>query len=217
MMKRIVLLFIVIIASSLSASIWSQEVKRLSLDEVISLAEEQSPNALIAKHRFRASYWQFRTFVAEYRPSLVLSGSTPDYSTAYNRVWNSALNQWEYQATNVLQNLASLALTQNIGLTGGTISLNSDLTLENDLEDDSRRYITSPVSIRLTQPLFRYNALRWQKKIEPLKYEEAKKTYLSNVEDVHLMAVQYFFNLALAQINREIAQTNMMNADTLFQ
>jgi len=217
MMKKIVLLFIVIIASSLSASLWSQEVKRLTLDEVINLAEEQSPNALIAKHRFRASYWQFRTFVAEYRPSLVLSGSTPDYSTAYNRVWNSALNQWEYQATNVLQNLASLALTQNIGITGGTISLNSDLTLENDLEDDSRRYITSPVSIRLTQPLFRYNALKWQKKIEPLKYEEAKKTYLSNVEDVHLMAVQYFFNLALAQINREIAQTNMMNADTLFQ
>ena len=31
------------------------------------------------------------------------------------------------------------------------------------------------------------------------------------------MAVQYFFNLALAQINREIAQTNMMNADTLYQ
>ena len=113
--------------------------------------------------------------------------------------------------------LVPLALTQNIGLTGGTISLDSDLTLKNDLEENSRRYITSPVSVRLTQPLFRYNALRWQKKIEPLRYEEAKRTYLSNVEDVHLMAVQYFFNLALAQINREIAQTNMMNADTLYQ
>src|SRR5665648_1129113 len=135
-MKRIVLLFILIIATSLSATLRSQDVKRLSLNEVISLAEEQSPNALIAKHRFRASYWQYRTFVAEYRPSLTLSGSIPDYSTAYSRVWNSELGQWEYQASNVLQNLASLALTQNIGFTGGTISLNSDLTLENNLEDD---------------------------------------------------------------------------------
>ncbi|HUW92408.1 MAG TPA: TolC family protein [Bacteroidales bacterium] len=216
-MKRVILFFIVIIAASLPVNLMAQEVKRLSLDNVVTLAEEQSPNALIAKHRFRASYWQYRTFVAEYRPSLTLSGTTPDYSTAYSRVWNSGLNQWDYQATNVLQNLASLALTQNIGLTGGSISLNSDLTLENNLADDTRRYITSPVSVRLTQPLFRYNALRWQKKIEPLKFEEAKRTYLSNVEDVHLMAVQYFFNLALAQINREIAQTNMMNADTLYQ
>ncbi len=216
-MKRFFLFFIIIATVSLTANLRAQEVKRLTLDNVVSIAEEQSPNALIAKHRFRASYWQYRTFVAEYRPSLTLSGTTPDYNTAYTRVWNSVLSQWDYYATNVLQNLASLALTQNIGLTGGTISLNSDLTLENNLEDDQRRYITSPISIRLTQPLFRYNALRWQKKIEPLRYEEAKKTYLSNVEDVHLMAVQYFFNLALAQINREIAETNMMNADTLYQ
>lgn len=216
-MKRLLLFSIVILAVSLTASLRAQEVKRLTLDNVVSLAEEQSPNALIAKHRFRASYWQYRTFKAEYRPSLTLSGTTPDYSTAYSRVWNSTTSQWDYWATNVLQNLASLALTQNIGLTGGTISLNSDLTLEDNLETDKRRYITSPLSVRLTQPLFRYNALRWQKKIEPLRYEEAKRTYLSNVEDVHLMAVQYFFNLALAQINREIAQTNMMNADTLYQ
>jgi len=216
-MKRFLLFSIFIIAVSLTASLRAQEVKRLTLDNVVTLAEEQSPNALIAKHRFRASYWQYRTFKAEYRPSLTLSGTTPDYSTAYSRVWNSTTSQWDYWATNVLQNLASLALTQNIGLTGGTISLNSDLTLEDNLETDKRRYITSPLSVRLTQPLFRYNALRWQKKIEPLRYEEAKRTYLSNVEDVHLMAVQYFFNLALAQINREIAQTNMMNADTLYQ
>ncbi|MCK7532914.1 MAG: hypothetical protein MZV63_18685 [Marinilabiliales bacterium] len=37
------------------------------------------------------------------------------------------------------------------------------------------KYITSPLNIRLTQPLFRYNELRWQKKIEPLKYEEAAR------------------------------------------
>jgi outer membrane protein TolC len=69
----------------------------------------------------------------------------------------------------------------------------------------------------LSQPLFRYNELKWQKKIEPLKYEEARKTYLQEVENVRIMAVQSFFSLALAQINREIAETNMQNADTLYQ
>ena len=195
----------------------AQEIKKLTFDEVIKLSEEQSPNALIAKHRFRAAYWQYRTFVAQYRPSLTLSGSTPDYSTAYTRVWNSELSQWVYESSNVLQDLASLSLSQNIGLTGGSISLNSDLTLENDFGNDSRKYITSPISIRLIQPVFRYNALRWEKKTEPLKYEASKRTYQANIENVHQQAVMSFFSLALAQINKQIAEMNYSNADTLYR
>lgn len=217
-MKRIkILTVIVLLASLFTLPLKSQEIKRLTLDEVVSLAAEQSPNALIAKHRFRASYWQYRTFIAEYRPALTLTGNLPDYSTAYSRVWNSVAQQWEYASTNVLQTTGNLSLAQNIGLTGGSISLFSDLTYEKNYETDGERYITSPLNIRLTQPLFRYNELRWQKKIEPLKYEEARKNYLQEVESVHMMAVQNFFSLALAQINREIAETNMQNADTLYR
>jgi outer membrane protein TolC len=196
---------------------YAQELKRLTLDDVLKLAEEQSPNALMAKNRFRASYWQYRTFKAEYRPSLTLTGTTPYYSTAFERVWNSQDSKWDYKSTNVLRNLGSLALSQNIGLTGGTISLNSDLTLENDFERNSRNYITVPVSIGLTQPLFRYNSLRWQKKTEPLKYSAAKQTYLSNIEAVHTQAVMNFFSLALAQSNKQIAEMNFANADTLYK
>jgi len=217
-MQRIRILSIAfLIASLFSTNLRSQETRQLTLDEVIRLAEEQSPYALIAKHRFRASYWQYRTFVAEYRPALTLTGQLPDYSTAYSRVWNSVTEQYDYASTNILQTSGSMALAQNIGLTGGSISLVSDLTFERDFERNANKYITAPLNIRLTQPLFRFNELKWQKKIEPLKYEEARKTYLSDVENVHMMAVQYFFNLALAQINMEIAETNMQNADTLYQ
>ncbi len=193
----------------------AQEVKKLTFDEVIRLAETQSPQALMAKHRFKSSYWSYRTFVAQYRPSLTLTGTTPDYSTAYNRVY--VAGQWEYVPTNMLQNLGSLSLSQNIGLTGGSISLQSDLTLQNDLQANKRKYVTTPVSIRLSQPIFRYNSLRWQKKTEPLKYEVAKKTFLSNIEAVHQSAVQQFFSLALAQINVKIAEMNYLNADTLWR
>ena len=195
----------------------AQEVRKLTFEDVIRIAEEQSPNALMAKHRFRASYWQYRTFKAEYRPSLTLIGTTPNYSTAYDRVWNSQTGQYEYESTNIMRNIGSLALTQNIGFTGGTISVNSDLTLENDFENNTHKYITAPLSIGLTQPLFRYNELRWQKKTEPLKYETAKKTFLSNIESVHSQAVMNFFSLALAQINKQIAEMNYSNADTLYR
>jgi outer membrane protein TolC len=216
-MNKTVLYSLIIVFLLLSGKNQAQEVKKLTLDEVIRLSEEQSPNAFMAKHRFRASYWAYRTFVAQYRPSLTLTGTSPDYSTAYDKVWNSVANAYDYRATNTLSNLGSLSLSQNIGLTGGVISLNSDLTLFNDFENNSRKYISSPVSIGLNQPLFRYNALRWQRKTEPLKYEAAKKTFLSNIEQVHQQAVNYFFSLALAQINKQIAEMNFSNSDTLWQ
>ncbi len=215
-MKRLITPIICILFF-INPRVGGQEVKRLTLDEVIKLSETQSTSALAAMHRFRSSYWQYRTFVAEYRPSLTLTGTAPFYSTAFERVWNSNLDRWDYKSTNVLRNIGALSLSQNIGLTGGTISLESDLTLENDFEKDRRNFITVPLSIGLTQPLFRYNSLKWQKKIEPLRYEAAKKTFLSNMEGVHRSAVQNFFALALAQINKQIAEMNYSNADTLFQ
>lgn len=201
---------------SLSAvKINAQNVQKLTFDDVINLAESKSPNALMAKHRFRASYWSYRTFVAQYRPGLTLTGSTPEYSNALDRVYRN--NAYEYVATNTISNIASLSLAQNIGLTGGSISLNSDLNLFYDIENKKRNYITSPISVGLNQPLFRYNALKWQRKTEPLKYQAAMKTYVAGIEAVHMSAVQNFFSLALAQINRQIAATNYLNADTLWQ
>jgi outer membrane protein TolC len=212
------LLFSILAAFLFSGEkIEAQEFKKLSLYEVIKLSEEQSPNALMAKHRYRASYWQYRTFVAQYRPSLTLTGTTPDYSNSYDKVWNSQTNGYDYQSTNTVSNLGSLALSQNIGFTGGTIFMNSDLTMFNDFENNSKKYITTPLSIGLTQPLFRYNSLKWLKKTEPLKYEAARKTFLSNIEAVHQQAVMIFFSLAQAQINKQIAEMNYSNADTLWR
>jgi outer membrane protein TolC len=216
-MKTFLLYSLTLIFIFSSGSTNGQDVKKLTFQEVIKLSEEQSPNALIAKHRFRASYWQYRTFVAQYRPSLTLIGTTPDYSYAYDKVWNSETSSYDYIATNTLSNLGSLSLSQNVGFTGGTISLNSDLTVFNDFENTTKKYITTPVSIGLTQPLFRYNALKWQKKTEPLKYEAARKTFLANIEAVHQQAVMNFFNLALAQINKQISEMNYSNADTLWR
>jgi outer membrane protein len=216
-MKKLLLFSALGLLLIISDKTLAQEFRKLSFSDVIKIAEEQSPNALMAKHRFRASYWQYRTFVAEYRPSLTLTATTPNYSTSYDRVWNSQTSQYDYISTNIMRNIGSLGLSQNIGLTGGTIFVNSDLTLENDFENSTHNYITAPVSIGLTQPLFRYNSLRWQKKTEPLKYDAAKQTFLSNIETVHTQAVQNFFMLALAQINKQIAAMNYSNADTLYR
>ncbi|MGM0667044.1 MAG: TolC family protein [Bacteroidota bacterium] len=217
-MKRIYF-FLLIVAFIGSANIsYSQEIKRLTLEDVITLSEDQSLQGILAKHMFRASYWQFRTFKAEYLPSLTLTGTFPEYNRIYEKEYDYSTGKEYYVEKNTNNLLGQLSLSQNIGFTGGSISLQSDLRRFDVLGDDgSTQYISTPVSINYNQPLFRFNDLKWQKQIEPLKYEEAKKNYLANVEEVHLNAVRRFFQLALAQINMEIANMNYANADTLYR
>ncbi|PIQ28085.1 MAG: hypothetical protein COW63_14930, partial [Bacteroidetes bacterium CG18_big_fil_WC_8_21_14_2_50_41_14] len=42
--------------------IQAQEKSQYTLQEVIRLAQDQSPDAQIARHRFKSSYWQYRNF-----------------------------------------------------------------------------------------------------------------------------------------------------------
>jgi outer membrane protein len=217
-MKKLFLFTIIVVLLFSAMKIEAQEVKKLTFQEVIKLAEAQSPNALMAKHRFRAAYWQYRSFQAQYRPSLTLSGTTPDFSNGLDKVYDYATNEYVYRTKNTISTLGTLSLAQNIGPTGTVIALRSDLTLFKDIDKKLPiNYITNPVSVDITQPIRKYNTLKWQKKIEPVKYTAAKKTYLSNIEGVHSSSVQNFFSLALAQINKQIAEMNYSNADTLYR
>ena len=196
----------------------AQDSTKLTFTEVIKLSEEQSPNALIAKHRFRTSYWQFRSYQAQYLPSLRLTGTTPDFNNALQRQFRSSDSTYYYTQSNTVNTLGSLSLSQNIGPTGTVISLRSSLTLEKDIEKKKPiNYVATPVSIDITQPIRAYNSLKWDKKIEPLRYAQAKKTFLAAIEQVHLSAVTNFFNLASAQIDIQIAKTNLTNAKELYE
>ena len=219
-MKKLLLFSLIVVLLVSATKINAQEVKKLTFDDVIKLAEDQSTNALIAKNRFRSSYWQFRSYQAQFRPSLFLRGTVPNYSNGFDKVYNSNTNQYTYTPKNTISSNATLSLSQAIGFTGTTISLQSSVNHLYDFENNApvpRLYNVTPISINLTQPIRQYNTLHWQQKIEPVKYDAAKKTYLANIETVHASAVQNFFSLALAQINKEIAEMNYSNADTLYR
>ncbi|MFW6095405.1 MAG: TolC family protein, partial [Bacteroidota bacterium] len=64
------------------AGIAQETQKKYSLDDVIQLAREQSLDAMVAKHRFRASYWQHRSFKAKYLPDVSLQAEFPQFNRA---------------------------------------------------------------------------------------------------------------------------------------
>ena len=161
-MKNFLLSSLIVVLVLPSKEIIAQDVKKLTFDEVIKLSEEQSPNALIAKHRFRSSYWEYRSYRAQFLPSLTLSGTTPDFSNGLTKVYDSNSDQYIYIPKNTISTLGTLSLSQNIGLTGTVIALSSDLTLYKDIALKLPvNYISDPAYIRITQPIRQYNSLKW--------------------------------------------------------
>lgn len=194
----------------------SQDTTRiLALDDAIAIARQQSPDALTAKHRFRVSYWQFKSYRASYLPSIVLSGYVPDFNKSIQSIPTTEGTEFYEKSENWLY--AGLSIKQKIGPTGGILSLNTDLGRLDNFIKDSSSYASNLLNITYQQPLFQYNEYKWERKLEPIKYTEAKKKYLEEMEDVALTTANYFFNLLEAQIRIKIAEINEANYDTLFK
>jgi outer membrane protein TolC len=215
---KIISVLFVICISTVTLSSAQNSVRKLGLQDVISLARSQSPDYSLAKHRFKSSYWEYRTYKAQTLPSLSTDILIPDFQKSINKVTQpdgevKFINQ-SYSNSSI-----NLALAQNVGFTGGKVFLSSNLQALNTIYDSSNTYsyLTSPLSIGYSQPLFAYNPFKWDKKIEPLRYTEAKNQYIESLERISLDAVNYFFDLALAQLNLQIAEMNYKNNDTLYK
>jgi outer membrane protein TolC len=218
-MNRTLYIFILITLTYTGIAQEPAEKMNLTLNDVIRIAREQSYDALIARHTLRGSYWQYRTHKAGLLPNLDLNSNLLNYRNAISKVETTQGEQFYYQDQNSSD--VSLQLTQAIPMTGGSLFVRSNLERLDDFLEDSTalksEYSSSPIVIGYRQPLFSFNSLKWEKKIEPVRYEEARKKYLETMEQVSIRAISNFFDLALAQINLEIAQTNYNNNDTLYK
>lgn len=211
-MKRLV--YILVLCGNIAFTYAQQDTITLSLEQAIDMAHNNSPQAISARHSFRASYWSYRNFRANFLPSISLTAD-PNLTRAINRV-SQPDGSILFRRQDQLNTSASFRINQNIPFTGGTLFINSELQRIDNFTDKSVFYQSSPITIGYQQNLLGYNSLKWDSKIEPIRYEEAKKGYVETLELVAASTVNRFFNLAQAQSNLETAKFNYANADTLY-
>lgn len=189
----------------------------LSLDDVIELAEKQSLYSFRIKNMYLASYWEFRSFKANRLPSLILNTTPINFDRSVRSQFISEEEGDRFISQSTFSSQASVSLEQNVPWTGGVFDVTSSLSRIQNLDNDGVQYASVPVSIGFTQSLNGYNALRWESRIEPLKFEQAKLEYLQSRESMAIQATNQFFSVAASEINRRIAEVNYANADTLYR
>src|ERR1051325_1576089 len=198
-MKKILFLFLLFIFSS---GTFAQGKKLMTLQDVILMAKTQSPSALLAKNKFNNNYGEYRIFRASTMPTLGLQADLPNFSQSIRKV-TLFTGEDVFLKSKYSNYDATLSIRKKIGLTGGDVFISSGLQQLTFLDPNKyTTYLSTPVNIGFSQPLFAYNPYRWMSRIEPLKYLEANQQYLEDMEDLSERASNIFFDLLLAQSNR---------------
>jgi outer membrane protein TolC len=202
----------------ISSAIFGQKtgITRLSLESVIQLAKEKSIAARQAATRKETAFWRYQNFLSNYKPQLTLNGVLPNFNRAYKEVLQPD-GSIDFQPVTNNNSSLNFSLNQSIAATGATIFVNSELQRFDDFDRDFTLYNGLPIGIGIEQPLFAYNALKWDKKTEPLYNEESKQLFKEDLETIALNAANRFFDFLIAQVNLEIAQSNLSNNDTLYK
>ncbi|AUC86761.1 transporter [Polaribacter sp. ALD11] len=211
-MKKIIILLCFLI----TGINFGQVKKAITLEQAIAIAQEKSPDYKTLLNQNQASYWRYRNYKASFLPQLGLKATLPSYSNSINRLTNDN-GEDIFVKTNQSRLEGVLSLDQNIAFTGGTLSFSSQLERIDRFSDNSKRFAVIPFSINYSQNSLFYNEFKWNKKIEPLIYEEAKREFIERMEQISLNTSRKYFALLKAQMQTKIAISNLSNQDTLFQ
>lgn len=194
------------------------QVLTLTLDRTIEIAADSSLEAFRSKNLYLTGYWQYRTYKADRLPSLTLNLKPAEYYRDITRRYDSESDIDIYRKQQSYYAGGKLEVKQNFDLLGGTFILDSDLGYIRNFGDNAYSQFTSvPIRIGYSQSLLGYNPFKWERKIEPLKFEKAKKNLLYNMERLSEQATTYFFALAMAQAEYDLAKENVASTDTLYR
>ena len=200
-----------------AAGVQAQRSLRLSLQRTIAMANDSSLSAFRYQNMYLSGYWEYRSYKAARLPSLTLNLTPSQYYRYITQRYDSQEDVDVYREQQMFSANAGLSVSQNFDLLGGTFYLNTELDYMRNFGDSkSTQFSTVPIRIGYQQDLLGYNAFKWDRKIEPLKFEKAKRQFLYNTESVSEEAVNYFFSLAMAQADYKLAEDNVATTDTLY-
>lgn len=197
------------------SSMQAQEL-RLTLDDAITIAADSSLSAIKAHRSYLSGYWEYRAFKAERLPSLTLNLTPAQYNRKIVQRYDSETDRDVYRTLQSYYASGGLSIAQNVDWTGGTLYMETNLDYLRYFGADTYTQFTSvPFRIGYSQSLVGYNAFKWDKLIEPLKFEKKQKELIYDMEQVSEEAITYFFTLAQAQAEHELAVKNLASCDTL--
>ncbi|PRD46106.1 TolC family protein [Sphingobacterium haloxyli] len=216
-MGKYLFILLIVVGWYDAARAQANKTRQLTLQESIDMASDSSLQSFRVKNLYLANYWQYRSFKAGRLPSLNLNLVPVQYNREFTKRYDPDNNIDVYRVQQSFYTSGNISINQNLDWTGGTFFIDSEIGyFRNFSEGGFSQYSSVPLRIGYVQNLMGFNSFKWEKKVEPLKYEKAKKQYLYEREEIAEAVIELFFGLAMAQAEFEMARDNVNSSDTLF-
>jgi len=214
-MKNI--LIIITVLSLISINNFGQyDTLYLSLEKAMDIAYDSSLQAFRSKNLYMASYWRFKNYEAQKLPSITLNSTPAEYDRSITRQFVDS--SYKYIPSENFALGGNIQINQNLPFSGGSLYMRSNLNrFKNIAPASDVNYTATWFSIGYEQPVFGFNEFKWQRKMEPLNYEIARKKFVQSREEINLSVLPVFFDLAKADLELKIARNNANTADTLYK
>ena len=135
-----------LLASSITASAQGPAPDSLTLAAVVAQAQGRAAVGQQARTNRETGYWAYRAYQANYRPQLGLTGVLPNFNHQITPVVQPD-GTLAFKSVRNNNSTLGVAVTQNIGLTGGQVVLGSQVQRVDNFNDSTKQYNNQPFTL----------------------------------------------------------------------
>ncbi len=211
--------FLLITSILLSFNLLASSQKLLTLDEAMTVAENNSPAMQQTKLSLVRSQENLNAQNASLKSKFSLSLNPIGYS--HGRSFNDLVSQWV--TTENTESYGTFTVSQPILLTDATISLVNQFGYQHsysDYTEETTEGFNNNLSLQLNQPLFTYNRTKMELEQLELSVENTQLSYAIQLLSLERQVTQSFYSVYQQQQSLDIAREafeNMQQSHDIIQ
>lgn len=207
-------MFVFGIFSLLTMSIRAQQF--ITLDKVVNEWCFDSPTAEKIRLAHENTLLAFENYKKGFLPSVSFALNPVAFNRSLRLMQRPDDGSYSYVVDYANSGNVGITVQQKIGVTGGVLSMNSNLNVLTEFSDQRNSFSTTPLSVNYSQQLFGgYYAYKKMRDMQRAKLVNSAKQYCSDVADMQTRALNVFLELFLTDITRKLALKNIKISDTL--
>lgn len=187
----------------------------MTLDDALNYSIENSPELRRALMNLRRYEFSLNAQRASLKSKFSLTLNPVSYNR--NRYFENRLSEWYTNES--FSTSGTFSISQPIIWTGATVSLNNRFGWQNNKSsitggiDNDNRAFSNDLYLSITQPLFRYNRIKFDLKSIELDYENALINYALQRLNLENSITNNFYNVYTAQNSLEISRAELKDAE----
>lgn len=214
--RKIAILLIFLVFIQATTKSYSQQTVELTLDNVINKLALESSQAKILHLNFQNKLLQYENFKKSYLPSVSFNLTPFSFNRSLKLLQQPSDGSYTYVDDYSNNSSAGITVTQKIGLTGGNLTVGSNLNYLNEFSRKNSSFNSTPYTIGYSQQLWgggRTN--KYDRQLEEQKYQEGLKSYCGSLSDLQKEAMGLYMSVFLAKLELDLSQKNVASSDTL--